>query len=109
MAAQIFQVDLAEPFQPLRLKRKYAAAWILVRFNTRPIGWVKLRRPTTGDYITADRLHQLAGEQIGLQVFDALRTESATASGKGTYTPPISVLVCTREHPDVLGSPARRA
>lgn len=102
MAAQIFQVDLAEPFQPLQLKRKYAAAWILVRFNHRPIGWVKLRRPTTGDYVTADRLHQLAGEQIGLQLFEAIRKESAKPVTKATYAPPISVLVCTRDHPDVL-------
>lgn len=103
MAAQIFQIDLAEQLQPLQLRKKYAAGWILIRYNRRPIGWVKVRRTSTGGVITPDRVQQLAGEQIGVQVFDAIRAEANDgALSKGAHTPPISVLVCTREHPEVL-------
>ncbi|MBA3272612.1 MAG: glycosyltransferase, partial [Chthoniobacterales bacterium] len=58
---------------------------------------------STGDIITPDRIQQLAGEQIGVQVFDAIRAESNDADpSTSAYAPPISILVCTREHPDVL-------
>lgn len=104
MAARVLQVDLGAPLAPIPTSERYAALWILVRVGRRPIGWVRVRRAMVGNVITPDMLQTIIAEQLGLQVIDAFRNrqyelpEDADAS----QLPSMSVVVCTREHPDVL-------
>jgi cellulose synthase/poly-beta-1,6-N-acetylglucosamine synthase-like glycosyltransferase len=74
---------------------------VLARVGPRPIGWVRFPRAMVGDYITPDAFHALAAEQVGLQLHDALRHRTHERPPV-PHTPSISVVVCTREHPDLL-------
>jgi len=43
MAAQILQIDLAQPLPTIRTLPRYRHLWILVRFGRQPLGWVRCR------------------------------------------------------------------
>ena len=104
MAARVLQIDLNAPLAPIPTHERYAALWILVRVGRRPIGWVRIRRAAVGNVITPDMLHALIAEQLGLQVIDAFRNRLADLpeDADDSKLPSMSVVVCTREHPDVL-------
>jgi GT2 family glycosyltransferase len=104
MAARVVQVDLSQPLPAIRTDGPYARygmLWILVKFGVQPLGWVKCRAKQYGHVITPDLLAGLICDTMWLQVHDAarLRTFERTRS---PHAPGISVVVCTREHPDVL-------
>jgi len=77
--------------------------WILVKFGVQPIGWVRCRCEQFGRQITPDILASLISEALYLQVHDAARKQLGAPrpnnTGKG---PSVSVVVCTREHPEML-------
>ena len=104
MAARVLQIDLDAPLAPIPTSEKYAALWILVRVGRRPIGWVRLRRAAIGAVLTPDMQATLIADQIGLQVIDAYRNRQYEnpENGDRSKLPSMSVVVCTREHPDVL-------
>jgi glycosyltransferase involved in cell wall biosynthesis len=104
MAARVLQIDLNAPLAPIPTSERYAALWILVRVGRRPIGWVRVRRAAVGAVVTPDMLHALIAEQIGLQVIDAFRNRQYELPDDADprTLPSMSVVVCTREHPDVL-------
>jgi glycosyltransferase involved in cell wall biosynthesis len=101
MAARVLEIDLAKPLAPIPTQRKYAAYWCLIRFGHQPVGWVRFRRAIVGNWIQPDYLHGLIAEQIGPQVIDAMH-RGPQLSREAPHTPPISVVICTREHPDQL-------
>src|SRR5215211_200045 len=104
MAARVLQIDLNVPLAPIPTSERYAALWILVRVGRRPIGWVRCRRAAVGAVLTPDMQHALIAEQIGLQVIDAFRNRQyeLPEDSDRSKLPSMSVVVCTREHPDVL-------
>src|SRR5437763_15374173 len=101
MPAFITQVDLSLPIAPIQPHKRYGSTWVLVRVGRQPLGWVKCARSRFGHMITPDMLHNLISEQLSLQVLDAARRR-AFEEPKELHTPGISVVICTREHPDVL-------
>jgi glycosyltransferase involved in cell wall biosynthesis len=101
MAARVLEIDLAKPLAPIPTQRKYGAYWCLVRFGHRPVGWVRFRRAIVGNWIQPDYLRGLIAEQLGPQMIDALH-RGTQLSHETPHTPPISVVICTREHPDQL-------
>ncbi len=102
MAAKILQIDLAHALPTLRINaRRYDAVWLLVKFGPQPLGWVKFRTHQYGRVLAPDQLAQLLSDQLHLQVHDAARNR-AFEPLSNAYTPMVSVVVCTREHPDVL-------
>lgn len=101
MAARVLRVDLTQPLSPIRTSTKYAAYWVMVTFGRRPIGWVKFRRSIVGAVVTPDTLIGLIGDQIGLGFVDAIH-HRAHQSPELPHQPPVSVIICTREHPDQL-------
>jgi hypothetical protein len=104
MAARVLQIDLNGPLAPIATSERYAALWILVRVGRRPIGWLRVRRAAVGAVLTPDMQHQLIADQIGLQVIDAFRNRQyeLPEDADDAKLPSMSVIVCTREHPDVL-------
>src|SRR5687767_8023051 len=104
MAARVLQIDLNAPLAPIPTSERYPALWILVRVGRRPIGWVRIRRAAVGNVITPDMLHAIVAEQLGMQVIDAFRNRMADVpeDADDAKLPSMSVVVCTREHPDVL-------
>lgn len=101
MPARVIQVDLAEPLAPIRTSRKYPAYWVMVRFGRAPLGWVRFRRSIVGDVVTPDVLRGLIADQIGPQVVDAAH-RAAHLPAEPLHRPGVSVVICTREHPDQL-------
>ena len=104
MAARVLQIDLNAPLAPIPTSERYAALWILIRVGRRPIGWVRVRRAAVGAVLTPDMQQRLIAEQIGLQVIDAFRNRQheLPEDADESKLPSMSVVVCTREHPDVL-------
>jgi glycosyltransferase involved in cell wall biosynthesis len=104
MAARVLQIDLDAPLAPIPTSERYAALWILVRVGRRPLGWVRVRRAAVGAVLTPDMQATLIADQIGLQVIDAYRNRQyeLPEDGDRSKLPSMSVIVCTREHPDVL-------
>ncbi|MGB7160251.1 MAG: glycosyltransferase [Tepidisphaeraceae bacterium] len=103
MAARILQVDLNTPLAPIPTGDRYGALWILVRVGRRPIGWVRVRRAVVGAVLMPDRLQELIAEQIGMHVLDAFRNRmDELPAPADARLASMSVVVCTREHPDVL-------
>ena len=104
MAARVLQVDLTHPLPTIATGERYAALWILVSSAvSRSAGCAPPRRGSAS-MITPDMLHALiadtivaAGDRRVPQPRCAVRAD--TNSGK---LPSMSVVVCTREHPDVL-------
>lgn len=101
MAARIIQLDLARPIEPIRTARKYSAYWVMVRFGIKPLGWVRFRRAAVGEVVTADVIRGLIAQQIGPQVVDAVH-QRVHLPPERPHRPPVSVIICTREHPDQL-------
>jgi glycosyltransferase involved in cell wall biosynthesis len=103
MAARILQVDLAHPLPALSTSGRYGALWILVKFGPQPLGWVRCSAKRFGKQITPDMLAQMITDTIWLAAHDAARKRSFEPIELKQPTPPsMSVVICTREHPDVL-------
>src|SRR5689334_11829652 len=104
MAVRVTPIDLARPLVPVTLGKRYASVWILVKFGPQPLGWIKCSRKTVGAVIPVELLAQLIAETLPLQIMDVARNRAfEVAPGNAAHhRPMISVVVCTREHPDVL-------
>src|SRR5438093_9591783 len=101
MAAQILQIDLAQPLPTIRTLPRYRHLWILVRFGRQPLGWVRCRPRQFRRKIEPDLLAQLIAETLYLQVHDAVRLRSFEPAPPAR-TPLISIVICTRDHPAAL-------
>ena len=101
MATFVTQVDLCSQIAPIRPPRRYGALWCLVKSNRQPLGWIKCSRSRFGTTLSPDQLHEMIAEQLSLHVYDACRNrafdEPVLQRAIG-----VSIVVCTREHPDVL-------
>src|SRR5947207_11305000 len=101
MAARILEIDLAKPLGPIRIHRRFSALWIVVRWGIRPIGWLRWRTNQMGDVLRPDMLQIMLADQLGLQIIDLLR-DPTLRQPPSKYTPSMSVVICTREHPEQL-------
>ena len=102
MAARVLQVDLAQPLPTLRVSKRYKTLWILVKFGVHPLGWVKCRAQQFGERLVPDLLSQIICDALWLQISDVARERTFERSKQTRHTPSSSVVVCTREHPELL-------
>jgi len=80
---------------------RFAEVRLLVRMKGRPIGWLTVREPGPG--ISAERLHAELKAQLGVAVQRcALRRRLEGGLLRSEATPPVSVVVCTRDRTDSL-------
>jgi GT2 family glycosyltransferase len=99
MATRIVQIDLAGEVVPVGGLDGYQYIWIFVRHGRRPLGWVRSPRQAVGQQLLPQTIRMLVADQLGAQVFDSLL---AGPPAPPKYAPPISVIVCTRDHPQQL-------
>src|SRR5437867_12441066 len=103
MSAHVLQIDLSKPLTAIRPSARHGALWMVIRFGPRPIGWLRWRRAIIGETLTPDVLQGLIADQLGMQVMDLLRNPHLRAEPDiSRYTPRMSIVICTREHPDQL-------
>jgi glycosyltransferase involved in cell wall biosynthesis len=102
MAARVIQIDLAHPLPAIPAEGSAGALWILVRFGPRPLGWVKCRQRQFGNVITPDMLAGLITDAMWMQVHDAARARAFEPTVLPLKPPSFSVIICTREHPELL-------
>jgi glycosyltransferase involved in cell wall biosynthesis len=103
MPARIVQIDLAHPLPTLQTEGRYRALWLLVRFGPQPLGWLRCQARRFGDYITPDLLAGMIVDTMTVQAHDAARQRSFEWPTVDPATlPSFSVVICSREHPDVL-------
>ena len=102
MSARIVQVDLAQPLPTLYAGTRHHSLWILVKFGIQPLGWVKCRARQFGGVIAPDMLSQIICDALWLQINDAARQRTFERSEAARHQPSVSIIVCTREHPDQL-------
>ena len=81
----------------------YGGARALIRREGIPLGWVDLSCAPQG-YITADEILAATRFLLGTEVRRALADGAirGRSSGRTGYAPAISVIVCTRDRPDLL-------
>jgi O-antigen biosynthesis protein len=97
--AAIVQIDFAKPLAPIAVPR-CGMVWALVRYGRRPVGWMRLRRSILGETFTPDMQRTLAGEGLSAQVLDAIAKRAHQPPA--VFAPSFSVVICTREHPELL-------
>lgn len=102
MSARILQVDLSQPLPAIELEPRYHALWLLVKFGPQPLGWVRSRTRRFGNRLTPDLLRGLIADSLWVQANDAARRRVFEWPAPLANPPSVSVVICTREHPDVL-------
>jgi glycosyltransferase involved in cell wall biosynthesis len=102
MPARILQVDLAHPLPTLRTEGRHRTLWLLVKFGPQPLGWVRCQAKRFGDLITPDLLAGMITDSMWSQAHDVARCRSFEWPATDSSLPSVSVVICTREHPDVL-------
>lgn len=98
MIAKIAVLDLHQPIKPITIDPRYSNLWLLVRVGYQPLGMLRLPRPSRRSSYTSDHLREAINDQIGWRVWEEL----AVPSHMPALSPPISVVVCTRDRPESL-------
>jgi glycosyltransferase involved in cell wall biosynthesis len=100
MPYAVFDIDLTDlPDAPLRVGKR-SGAWVFVRVRGTPLGWIKLPPALRSRRLDPQELMREATRHHAVRIMDLLcaHAEAPDAS----RLPSISVIVCTRDHPDVL-------
>ena len=98
---RVLEVDVSKPLTPIAARvegRTYRGAHVLVRRHDRPLGMVRIGFDDGG--VPADALADLLRRELGDAVVDA-REPPPDPPGAGA-APPISVIVATRDRPELL-------
>jgi GT2 family glycosyltransferase len=114
--AIVREIELSEPLPTIPARgphgQRAERVWLLVRLFTEPIGSLLLDLPEAGldPFQLSDAVDQAMGEAVEERFVAA--TEAAEAGGPPPYlarrdevlrtAPPLTVVVCTREHPTQL-------
>ncbi len=87
------------PTSPIRIGRR-RGSWVLLRVHGHPLGWLKFAPGERGSELHPHDIIEMAADAYGLRLFDLMTAPRITPSPD--QLPSISVIVCTRNHPDVL-------
>ncbi|HEX8522426.1 MAG TPA: glycosyltransferase [Tepidisphaeraceae bacterium] len=101
LSAFVAEIDLSQPLADIHPRPHHRAVWSLVKFNRQPLGWIKIPRARFGRTLTPDIQRSAISEKLSLHIIDACNNRSFEDLAS-PHTPGISVVVCTREHPDQL-------
>jgi glycosyltransferase involved in cell wall biosynthesis len=97
MLARIAEVDLLNPIELIALDPHYSELWLLVRMGRTPLGLLKLPRSAYGFVYQRSELWSAIERELGWNIWI---TKSGPAADPPT--PPISVVVCTRDRAEAL-------
>src|SRR5687767_7008012 len=87
------------PKRPIFVGRKLGS-WVLLRHGGVPLGWLKFRAGERGSELHPHDIIEMAASAHAVRLFDLMTARAATPDV--SQLPSMSVIVCTRNHPDVL-------
>ena len=103
----VLDIDIAEkvPVLPPPGLGGARCAWVLVRFESRPLGTVIVEIPRLG--MSSSTLSEILKHELNFEIDESQRVASVTADAEPDDSPPVSeleiaVVICTRERPDGL-------
>jgi len=101
MPTKILDFELSEGIKPVWGIERYDRLRVLVRYQGRPVGWIRItvHQPV----VSAEGLREAITEQLGWKLLPLVLRELIVPRAAGsTPLPPISVIVCTRDRSDLL-------
>jgi glycosyltransferase involved in cell wall biosynthesis len=100
MRYAVIDFELTQPPSgPIRVGRR-RGSWVLLRVRGMPVGWLKFARGERGSCLHPHDIIELANQRYGLRIFELLTARPPAIPVE--RLPSISIIVCTRNHPDVL-------
>ena len=102
-AVRVVQVELARGVGPVWTGGRYAAVQALVRHRGTPVGWVRV--PCDGRVeLSADVVREAVERQLGPRLPALVYGPAGQAppTPPSDELPPITVVVCTRDRPELL-------
>jgi O-antigen biosynthesis protein len=96
--SRIAEHDLLDP-APVEGLRRYGRARVLLRAGRQPLGLLDLGLRSGESAISTARIEEAAVSQLGLRPADVRASCPPDVAGP---LPPISVVVCTRDRPELL-------
>src|SRR3954467_2085691 len=101
MTARVVQIDFSKPLADIPIEPRCPVLMVFFRYGIRPIGRARVYRTQIGSVFTVDMQRRILGQGLGPQVIDAI-SKRLHLPPKIPYSPPISIVICTREHPEQL-------
>jgi glycosyltransferase involved in cell wall biosynthesis len=94
---KVRELELSAPIEPIPDCRGFTAVRVLVRRSGRPLGWLTIEEPEPT--VESDCIRRALLDHAAALV---AQSELAARAPDGAATPPISVVVCTRDRPALL-------
>ena len=96
----LVDLDLAQPMSPLELPEGVDGAGITVRLDDRPVAFFMTALETRS--VAPEGLRELVWKIAALEITSELLHRELLPSGVGENLPPVTVAICTRDHPRLV-------
>ena len=96
----LVDLDLAQPMSPLELPEGVDGAGITVRLDDRPVAFFMTALETRS--VAPEGLRELVWKNAALEITSELLHRELLPSGVGENLPPVTVAICTRDHPRLV-------
>jgi glycosyltransferase involved in cell wall biosynthesis len=107
MYIKFHQIDLSQPLEPIYVDERYSWLFVVVCWGYRPLKVVRLQCLWDSRTFSADQLRRKVLQACGRQLWESavagtLEKLNGDLQDRERELPPISVVVCTRDHPALL-------
>jgi glycosyltransferase involved in cell wall biosynthesis len=101
--ARVLDIELTEEIRPIWGVEKYDYLWILVRYKTRPLGWIAVSKDRSQPVVSGDAVRQAIVNQAGAALSLGFLSDRLKRNVQPVAnSDPVSVVVCTRDRADLL-------
>jgi GT2 family glycosyltransferase len=94
------EIELTHPIEPLQIGEDNQGAGIVVRYEDRPIAFFMI--PLQSRVVPIAQLETLLMEHAGVEITTELLRREFIPAISQKHLPPVTVGICTREHPDYV-------
>ncbi len=101
MPYRILEVEVTRPLPRVGIPLDRGGLALIARRKGRPIGFL-MRAFAPGTVVAPEQMDALVGEAAGARLLEEQIREEVWPGGEATPLPPLTVAVCTHDHPDLL-------
>lgn len=103
MPGKVCDIDISETLAPIWGAKRYDWLYVLVRYQSEPIGWLSLSNAQHHPVISERRLYEEISEQLSWRLaVNLLKRRMIAPQTEQRTRDPISVVICTRDRTDLL-------